>query len=72
MAASFIDGIIISIGINLIGGLVGVFYGLADSTIEGFILLFFFLVIIWNWLYFAILESSAQQATPGKMAMSLV
>ncbi len=70
-AAAFIDGVILSIGGILLGGLLGVFYGLAGGTSEGASVLGFFLGIIWNWLYFAIMESSAKQATLGKMAIGL-
>ncbi|MDJ0515324.1 MAG: type IV pilin-like G/H family protein [Trichodesmium sp. MO_231.B1] len=71
-AAAFIDGVILSIGGSFLGGLLGVFYGLAGGTSEDASVLGFFLGIIWNWLYFAIMESSAKQATLGKMAIGLV
>ncbi|NET45602.1 type IV pilin-like G/H family protein [Okeania sp. SIO2B3] len=71
-AAAFIDGVILSIGGSLLGGLLGVFYGLAGGTSEDASVLGFFLSIIWNWLYYAIMESSAKQATLGKMAIGLV
>lgn len=71
-AAAFIDGVILSIGGNILGGLLGVFYGLTGGTSEDASILVFFLSIIWNWLYFAVMESSAKQATLGKMAIGLV
>ena len=75
-AAALIDGIIMSIGTNILHGLLGVFYAVVGSTIESVSVLFSFLniilITIWNWLYFAIIESSAKQATLGKMAIGLV
>ncbi len=71
-AAAFIDGIILYIGGNLLGGFLGFFYGLAGGTTEYPSVLGFFLSIIWSWLYFAMMESSAKQATLGKMATGLV
>ena len=70
--ASFIDGIITSIGGGILGGVLGGFYGAAGDTNEDAQMLFFCLDLILSWLYFAIMESSAKQATLGKMAMGLV
>ena len=71
-AASFIDGIITSIGSGILGGVLGGFYGAAGGTSEGTLVLVFCLCFIFSWLYSAIMESSAKQATLGKIAMGLV
>ncbi|MGK7920989.1 MAG: RDD family protein [Trichodesmium sp.] len=71
-AASFIDGIIASIGGGIIAGVLGGFYGAAGGTSEGAQVLGFCLGLILGWLYSAIMESSPKQATLGKMAMGLV
>mgnify|MGYP001122344554 FL=1 len=71
-AASFIDGIITSIGSGILGGVLGGFYGAAGGTSEGTLVLVFCLCFIFGWLYSAIMESSAKQATLGKIAMGLV
>ena len=71
-AASFIDGIITSIGGGILGGVLGGFYGAAGGSSEGAGVLSFCMGLILGWLYSAIMESSAKQATLGKMAMGLV
>lgn len=71
-AASFIDGIIASIGGGIIAGVLGGFYGAAGGTSEGAQVLGFCIGLILGWLYSAIMESSPKQATLGKMAMGLV
>ena len=71
-AASFIDGIITSMVGGILGGVLGGFYGAAGGTSEGAGVLGFCLGLILGWLYSAIMESSAKQATLGKIAMGLV
>ena len=72
LAASFIDGIITSMVGGILGGVLGGFYGAAGGTSEGAGVLGFCLGLILGWLYSAIMESSAKQATLGKIAMGLV
>ena len=71
-AASFIDGIITSMVGGILAGVLGGFYGAAGGTSEGAGVLGFCLGLILGWLYSAIMESSAKQATLGKIAMGLV
>ena len=70
--AFFIDGIIISMAADNLGVVLEGFYRAAGGTSEGAGDLGFFLGLILGWLYYAIMESSAKQATLGKIAMGLV
>ncbi|HEY9634483.1 MAG TPA: RDD family protein [Coleofasciculaceae cyanobacterium] len=72
--AAIIDSIILNIGFSVISWMVGFIYGNSggiDKKLEAEILCFF-LGILLGWLYYAILESSPQQATPGKMALGII
>lgn len=79
-AAYLIDETILSfVGIMLllvVAGTVGIPMGLTgyhDDVIGPFIAIYFVLIdTVLNWLYYTILESSARQATPGKMALGIV
>ncbi len=79
VAASLIDGILLTVAGALIGGILGFFMGAAmaasgsDMTsvqlatgVVGYII-----GIIINWLYYTLFESSAKQATPGKLLLSI-
>ena len=70
--AFFIDGIIISMAADNLGVVLEGFYRAAGGTSEGAGVLGFCLGLILGWLYSAIMESSAKQATLGKIAMGLV
>ena len=70
--AFFIDGIIISMAADNLGVVLEGFYRAAGGTSEGAGDLGSFLGLILGWLYYAIMESSAKQATLGKIAMGLV
>ena len=70
--AFFIDGIITSMAAGYLGVVLEGFYRAAGGTSEGAGDLGSFLGLILGWLYYAIMESSAKQATLGKIAMGLV
>ena len=70
--AFFIDGIIISMAADNLGVVLEGFYRAAGGTSEAAGDLGSFLGLILSWLYYAIMESSAKQATLGKIAMGLV
>ena len=70
--AFFIDGIIISMAADNLGVVLEGFYRAAGGTSEGAGDLGSFLGLILSWLYYAIMESSAKQATLGKIAIGLV
>jgi len=60
----------------VVAGTVGIPMGLTgyhDDVIGPFIVIYFILIdTALNWLYYTIMESSARQATPGKMALGIV
>jgi uncharacterized RDD family membrane protein YckC len=66
-AAAFIDGIILSIPQFAIQ------FAMADSIAEGGagFGLYYIIVLALNWLYFAGMESSSNQATLGKMVVGI-
>ncbi|MGK7920990.1 MAG: type IV pilin-like G/H family protein [Trichodesmium sp.] len=70
--ASVIDGVVTSIGSLIIYVLFGGLYEAVGGSSEGSTVIYFFVSFLFGWLYFAIMESSAKQATLGKMAMRLV
>ena len=70
--AFFIDGIITSMAAGYLGFVLEGFYRAAGGTSEGAGDLGSFLGLILSWLYYAIMESSAKQATLGKIAIGLV
>jgi len=74
--ASFIDGIIVNIAISILGFVAGLVIGLLGGSGEGAQLLATgiggLIGVLVSWLYSALMESSASQATLGKQAMGLV
>lgn len=70
--ASVIDGVVTSIGSLIIYIVLGGLYEAGGGSSEGSTVIYFFVSFLFGWLYFAIMESSAKQATLGKMAMRLV
>ena len=70
--ASVIDGVVTSIGSLIIYVVLGGLYEAGGGSSEGSTVIYFFVSFLFGWLYFAIMESSAKQATLGKMAMRLV
>jgi uncharacterized RDD family membrane protein YckC len=58
LLASIIDGLIVSIPVAIISFITSIDFNLIN--------------IIASWLYFAIMESGAQQATVGKKAMDII
>ena len=63
-AAAIIDGFII-------GGFLGLIYGLATGKSQGSEILANIVGILMGWLYFALMESSSKQGTLGKMALGI-
>jgi len=74
--ASFIDGIIVNIAGSILGFAAGLVIGLLGGSEEGAQLLATgiggLIGVLVGWLYAALMESSASQATLGKQAMGLV
>lgn len=79
VAASLIDGLIMW-GVNTVLGMVigavlfGAIYssgGAASGAAVGLLAMIYLSNIVVNWLYFALMESSARQATVGKLALGL-
>jgi len=78
--ANFVDSIILALAGGLVGGIVGGIIGaimgasgLNLDTIRSTAMFFGYVIaIILNWLYFTLFESSAKQATPGKMALGII
>lgn len=71
LAAAIIDSIIVQIGISLLSFAVGLVYGLLGGGSGGAGALGVLIGLLGSWLYYALMESSAKQATLGKMAMSI-
>ena len=70
-AAAIIDGFSLMIGGFIIGGFLGLIYGLATGTSQGSEILGNMVGILMGWLYFALMESSSKQGTLGKMALGI-
>jgi len=79
-AAAFIDGIILTIGGMVAGGIIGFIVGAGlggagiNSETIGFVCGGFGYIagLVLNWLYFTLFESSKKQATPGKLALGII
>jgi len=70
-AAAIIDGFSLMIGGFIIGGFVGLTYGLTTGTSQGSEILGNAVGIVMGWMYFALMESSSKQGTLGKMALGI-
>lgn len=70
--AAFLDGIILYILGALIGFVFGLLYATALRTAEGLEAISLILGFVISWLYYALMESSSQQATLGKQAMGII
>ena len=70
-AASLIDGLIMTLAGIFVGGAFGLLYGLATQTTAGAGFFGNGIGIVMQWLYYALLESSPNQATVGKMALGI-
>lgn len=72
MVAAIIDGFILGF-MGLVAGIIlGVFAAASGATHQGTELMANIVGIAISWLYHAFMESSARQATLGKMAMGIV
>lgn len=73
--ASIIDGVVTGIAGAIVGGvaggIIGLTYGTDDRTVLFIQAISQLLGTLLNWLYSALMESSAQQATLGKMAIGV-
>lgn len=80
LGAYLIDGILLYIVNRIIGMVFGVSVGAmsgfdesAGETVQtGAVLIAYLVIMVANIAYFAVFESSARQATPGKMALGLI
>ncbi len=73
--ALFLDAIIVGICLSMVSFAVRLGYGASSGTAEETEVLGSFIdiiKIILTWLYFALMESSRQQATLGKQAMGII
>ncbi|AFY35043.1 RDD family protein [Calothrix sp. PCC 7507] len=70
--AAFIDGIILYIIGAIVGFIFGFVYAAVLRTTEGLQGIAFVLGVLIGWLYYASMESSAQQATLGKQALGII
>ena len=69
-----IDGIVLNIATTILGFILGIGYyvsGLGSAGSGTSAALYVVSLVIW-WLYYALMESSPQQATLGKMALGIV
>lgn len=80
LVAAIVDKVILFFGGAALGSIAGMFAGIALAasgsdmeTIQAASSVLGFIVgIVLSWLYFTLFESSARQATPGKMALGIV
>jgi uncharacterized RDD family membrane protein YckC len=80
-AAMMIDGILLGVAMAVVqvvvgAGAIGAFGSSGEPgagllALAGSMLLLFFIAFVGQWLYFALFESGAMQATPGKRALGL-
>lgn len=81
VTAMLIDGLLIGVAMGVVQVVVGLGAlggfaaagdaGAAMSALIGSMMLLFGIAFVGQWLYFALFESSAMQATPGKRALGL-
>ncbi len=71
LVAVFMDGIILRIGGSIVGYIVGLAFGTAGGSEQGAAIVAALISLIGGWLYYTLMESSAKQATLGKMAMEI-
>jgi uncharacterized RDD family membrane protein YckC len=77
VGAYLIDAIILYVVNMIIFGVFGLSMmpaanaGLSEEALGGTVWLVYLLTLVLNWVYFAVMESSARQATLGKMALGL-
>jgi uncharacterized RDD family membrane protein YckC len=78
--AALLDGLLLAVVLNIVGFLVGFMlaYGMSSSGYDMDAIsavmtnLGYLIGTLGYWLYFTLFESSARQATPGKMALGIV
>lgn len=80
VAAYFIDTVILYIGSSVVGAVLGVGIGASmammqsgqESIFTAAALTGGLITLVMQWLYFALMESSAMQATVGKLALGVI
>ena len=78
--AYIIDGIILNVGTSIISGILGLGAGASmamlgngdESVLASTVIVSALLSFVLSWLYFALTESSAMQATIGKLAIGAI
>ncbi|HMP75562.1 MAG TPA: RDD family protein [Kiritimatiellia bacterium] len=71
VVASIIDNLVLGMAGGMAGFAIGLIYGLTLGTDAGVQWVAQFAGLVIGWLYHALMESSSQQASLGKMAMSI-
>ena len=71
-AAAVIDGLITNISGFIVGFIFGFSYGFSLNTDKGLEVFGAILGILITWVYYAAMESSAKQATIGKIALGII
>lgn len=75
-AALIMDGVLIGIAVSIVQvllgiGAIGALSANRPGAMVGVVALTALMVFLGQWLYFALFESGARQATPGKMALGI-
>jgi uncharacterized RDD family membrane protein YckC len=70
-AAFLIDGIILYLSLFMVGFVLGIALAIGNGNGDAVGSVAWLLGVIGSWLYYALFESSAWQATPGKKALDL-
>lgn len=70
--AAIIDSLILTVANIVLGFIIGFVMGMSGLDVHVIRVLVNILAIIWNWLYFALFESSPWRATIGKRVCGLI
>src|SRR5690242_1636929 len=70
--APLVDQFILTIGGGIAGFIIGIVRAASGWKEDGIHVFSGFLGLLWSWLYYALCESSAWRATPGKKACGLI
>nr|WP_294505316.1 RDD family protein [uncultured Rhodopila sp.] len=69
--AALVDSIIASICGMIIGGVIGFQMGAGGADVDSVQVVGGIAGLVWNWLYFAMFESSSMRGTPGKRLLGI-
>src|SRR5690606_7318159 len=72
VAASVIDGLVIAVLAIVVAVIINVAGGASDASAELALAAYYIVSMLASWLYYAISESSARQATLGKRAVGII